>query len=71
MPRESKLAGYAFRLRRYGAFAQFYYLALLHIHAVYNKPDKGAHFVPAVHPCSAGVHMQAFEFVVVNDLEDV
>ena len=68
---ESILNGVLFSLLCDCPFSQFYHLALLHILAIYHKSYEGAHLVPAMHTRSAGVHMQAFQLVVVNDFEDV
>ncbi len=52
-------------------FPQFYHLTLLHILPIYHKPYQRTHLMPALAACGAGVHMQAFQFVVKHDLQDV
>ena len=54
-----------------GFAGHFYYFALLHVFAIDDEADEGAHFVPATGAGRAGVHMQAFELIVVDDLEYV
>jgi hypothetical protein len=39
--------------------------------AVDHKPDDGPYFVPSLSAGCAGVHMQALQFIVVDDLKDV
>jgi hypothetical protein len=51
-----------------GSFTKFNHLTILHIISIDNKPDEGAHFVPALHTGGAGIHMQALQFIVEHDL---
>ena len=52
-------------------FGQFYHFEVAEYAFVDGEAQEGAYLVEAVYACSAGVHMQGVDAVVMHHLEDV
>ncbi len=50
---------------------QLDHLAIFHIRAINRKADQGPNLMPSLLTSGAGIHMQAMEPVVINDLQDM
>jgi hypothetical protein len=46
-------------------------MAIFHIRAIDGESDEGAHFMPAFFARRTGIHVQAVDLIVVNDLQDM